>query len=183
MERPRGEHNMTDDQLIAYNDKRQRRAKEVMAKADVNYRAQQRAENLEGYLARTLRNKLNSQAKDHDRTLRVAKGVRDRAIAAKKHECKVCNIAPQSTTALNKHLASKAHAEQVRLQAGGAAKKPSAETTRSRNFAAKNLCPSSWNSDENTDAFISYFVRSTNPPPWKRNCPDQEPSRVGGVTV
>ena len=135
-ERPVGYHTMTEDELGEYNAKRQERVKEQMAVSCKRYRGKTRAYDLKGYLARTLKTRLEWQLRNPARVLEIATGVRDRAMASKKHHCDICNRSLQSKTALDKHLDTKQHAEQVRLAAGGEPKPVSAEAMRSRNFSA-----------------------------------------------
>lgn len=136
MERPAGGHDMTDEQLVQYNAQRRARSKELMAIASKRCEDRQRADDLKGYLARKLRERLAWEARNKDRVLAQAAGVRARARASRRHECTTYGVALQSVTALAKHMASKAHQEQVRLKAGGAPKEVSSATMRSRRFAA-----------------------------------------------
>ncbi|GJC99296.1 hypothetical protein ColKHC_08122 [Colletotrichum higginsianum] len=122
----------------AANAKRQKHIKEQQAIKGKRWEAEQRATDLKGYLAKKLKQKLAWEAKNKDKVLATAFGVRARAIASRRHECKICGIGLQSVTALRKHLASKAHLEQVRLAEGGAPKVVSVETTRCRKFSAKH---------------------------------------------
>ncbi|KAK4044435.1 ATP-1 H+-transporting ATP synthase [Parachaetomium inaequale] len=147
MECPRGNLDMTEEELKAYNTERQARVKEQMAAAAKRYEARERARDLAGFLERRAAKKLAWTNKNRDQVKATAAGVRARAKAAKKHECHICNISLQSKTALAKHLKRKAHQEQVRLAAGGKPKPVSAATLRSRRFAAnkraegKFYCP------------------------------------------
>ena len=49
---------MTDEQLAVYNAERRKRARQRSVECDRRYRDRQRTIDLEGYLARTLRNKM-----------------------------------------------------------------------------------------------------------------------------
>ncbi|RMZ85151.1 hypothetical protein DV738_g261, partial [Chaetothyriales sp. CBS 135597] len=140
MERPHGEaqHGMTEEQLKVYNQERLQHAKEQMALRSKVAENKERTNDLEGYLARKRREKLAWTKANKARVLKTAAGVRARAIASKSYECKTCGVSLQSACALAKHLASKAHEEQVRLAAGGTAKPVSEEALQSRSHAAKN---------------------------------------------
>ncbi|KAM0281006.1 hypothetical protein ACHAQH_003735 [Verticillium albo-atrum] len=58
LERPQGLHGMTEEQLIAYNIERKARVKVKMAEANKRAEARERAQDLNAYLARKLREKL-----------------------------------------------------------------------------------------------------------------------------
>ncbi|TKW58827.1 hypothetical protein CTA1_8659 [Colletotrichum tanaceti] len=138
MERPRGLFDMTDEQVLEYNVERQKRMKELASGNSKRYIARQRAQDLKGYLARCLKNRMAWQAKNKDKVLATAAGVRARAVASRRHECVICDMGLQSALALRKHLDSKAHLEQVRLAEGGAPKVVSATAASSRKFTAKH---------------------------------------------
>ncbi|RMD44198.1 hypothetical protein DV735_g980, partial [Chaetothyriales sp. CBS 134920] len=140
MERPHGEaeHVMTEEQLEVYNRERLQRAKEQMALRSKIAEDKERTNDLEGYLARKRREKLAWTNANRSKVNKIAAGVRARAIASRAHECKTCGVALASVTALAKHLASKAHEEQVRLAASGTAKPVSEAALIARRFADKN---------------------------------------------
>lgn len=133
-ERPAGDLDMSKEQLLAYEAERKKQIAVNSKRAEDAERAQDPA----AYLARKLKEKLAWEAKNPDKVKETAAGVRQRAIASQKHPCTVCETSFPSVTALAKHMASDAHAEQVRLAAGGAPKSVSAATLRSREFAARN---------------------------------------------
>lgn len=58
MERPQGIHDMTPEQLRAYNDERKAKIKERMAIISKRHEQTERANDLRAYLARKLREKL-----------------------------------------------------------------------------------------------------------------------------
>jgi len=134
MERPQGIHGMTTEELEAYNLARIARAKERQSGISKRWRAKQRAEDLQGYLARQLRYKIESQRRNWDRVLEIGKGVRDRAIESKKHHCDICDVSLQSKAALAQHLATKRHVEKARVAAGGQPKGVSNEAMKLRDF-------------------------------------------------
>ena len=102
------------------------------------YIARQRETNSAGYLARTLRNKMAWTRANPERVAEISAGVRSPALASKAHLCEDCNLPLQSEHALTKHKGTAAHAEQVRLNNGGAPKVVSANALRAREFVAKN---------------------------------------------
>jgi len=126
-ERPLGTHDMTEDGFKAYNEERLRVAKIKGNERSQQHRAKALAQDLQGYLARTLENKIEWQRKNPERVLEIAASVRARNIASGNHHCSTCDLSLQSAAALQSHYNCKAHKEQVRLAAGG---KPKAVSER-----------------------------------------------------
>lgn len=128
---------MSDDELDAYNAARKKRAKEHSTANVKRWTAKARAKDLQGFLAKRLKSRLAWQDKNMDRVLQTAAGVRARAKESRRHECLTCNMCLASSTALRKHLASKAHQEQVRLAASGTPKPASAIAVKARKLVAE----------------------------------------------
>ncbi|KAK1775155.1 hypothetical protein QBC45DRAFT_489157 [Copromyces sp. CBS 386.78] len=90
---------------------------------------------------------------DTIRVSEIGAGVRERAKASKKHYCEVCEISLQSAHALVRHELGKAHAEQVRIKAGGAPKPVSAIAQKARDFAATSKANKTYYCSDCTKAF------------------------------
>lgn len=137
-ERPKGTHDMTEEEFVSFNEERRRINKIKANERSVSHRAKTRAQDLRGYLDRTLQNRMAWQQRNPERVLEIAASVRARNLASKKFFCETCQQALQSSHALKKHQDSKLHKEQVRLAAGGKPKTVSAEVLKSRDRVAKH---------------------------------------------
>lgn len=95
IERPLGfhtiAHKMTDDEIRQYNAERAEQVRIQLKAADVRYRVRQQENNAEAYLARLRKNKAAQKVRNPDRILATEARTRNRAIAAKKHHCPVCD--------------------------------------------------------------------------------------------
>ncbi|KAK6213667.1 hypothetical protein QIS74_09669 [Colletotrichum tabaci] len=110
MERPRGLSDMTDEQVVACNAERQKRAKQHAAANSKRWIAKERAQDLKGHQAKSLKRRLAWQEKNKEKVLATASG----------------------------HMASKAHLEQVRLAEGGAPEVNAERQKRVKEHAAAN---------------------------------------------
>ncbi|PTB67152.1 hypothetical protein BBK36DRAFT_1118290 [Trichoderma citrinoviride] len=138
-EKPVGNFSLTEEEAAAIDARRRERTREVSSKNSKIYRARGLAEDPIAYRAKIAATKLVWAQNNRDKYNERAAGVRARAIAARRHVCKVCDFVAASAHNLTKHLATKTHQEQVRLAAGGRPKAPSIAALRSRRNAAKAL--------------------------------------------
>ncbi len=138
LERPQGVHDMTPEQLKAYNEERRRRVKEQMAVNNKRHEDKSRDNDIEGYLAQKRRERFVWDHASKDRVHGTAAGVRARTRTSKKHEWHNLQRRSCACHGPREHLASKAHKEQLRLAASGQAKPISIKTMRSRRHVAKN---------------------------------------------
>ncbi|KAK6208215.1 hypothetical protein LQW54_006996 [Pestalotiopsis sp. IQ-011] len=121
IERPRGQHEWTEQQIEEYAERRLARQRHLW---NISEDRQKAREGLRAYLDRKLKARMAWTRKNHAKVLLQARGTRIRAKASNRFRCDVCGRSLALKTALQKHLDSAAHKEQVRLADGGVAKEP-----------------------------------------------------------
>ncbi|CAK7210498.1 hypothetical protein SBRCBS47491_000804 [Sporothrix bragantina] len=130
---------MSEEQLEKYNAARRDHYRVMGNRNSQTFRARLRVElGDEEYKRRVTKTKMRWTALNHERSLELRRNSCNAAIAANKFPCAVCKISLQSRLALDKHLKSKAHAEQERLSKGGKPKKPSEAALTARSIVARN---------------------------------------------
>jgi hypothetical protein len=77
------------------------------------FRARERAKDLDAYRANSLAQKKAWEAKDRDRVKESQQRTRDKALSLKLFYCEVCDMSLQSQLTLNKHLKTTVHADHV----------------------------------------------------------------------
>jgi hypothetical protein len=125
-----GDPFMSPEQLEAFHVLRKQRHQRWVER--------QRSNDLEGFLERARVTRLAWDHANKPKVWAAAARTRARAKASNAHRCETCQLSLDSITALRKHLRSKAHAEKLRLAAGGTPKPVTAENVRSRRFSSKN---------------------------------------------
>lgn len=113
------------------------RAKEISRKGYTSYRARHRAVDEVAYKRKVTSDKLVWSEKNKDKVLKTAAKVRNKAIAAKRFHCTDCNMSLQSQAALDAHLITQAHLDQVAGVKRTSSNLKALEQTNARRHAQK----------------------------------------------